>query len=564
MEQARSLVDQQQFAQAVRLLSQLVEDEPDSAETRFWLAYATYKSGAFQEALDETSRVLELEPDWVDPHYLAGLAAFGAGRPELAREHFQWVVAQAGPAADLGRSAALQLAKISQRLGLAKARELIRKKRFNEAVSLLDDLLAAQPDDTDMAYHRAYAWFRMRKYETALLGFRGIVESHPDYYWARYMEAICLDRLGQTAEAADIMRSLLDCSDVGVSREARSALDSLGNFGTTNQENAGLGSSGSISWLSGGRWTLPLSVDMDSNPAYIPESSYVKDDEAATGFSLQPTGELLLLDGVRSTLALGAEGILRLYPWGPGEYELTQIYSNIEYGTRGREYRFWAGVGSGVSWLGWDLFLDLQETYLGGHWIQHSRTRSVAAMGAYRRKAHLEDYQNLDALGAWGRLGQRIMLSRRAYLEPGYYFETENAAAYSLSWSGTLDSGSGYEALITAEASFFGHGPRLEAVMEFPWRELRLDWSAGLSWRGYGKPEILVYDVDGESFTYEGQRRDRRTWLYLDNSFRAAGQLYLFGRFSGLFNSSTLSGEDWPSDRSYSRRLVSLGVELRG
>jgi hypothetical protein len=46
-------------------------------------------------------------------------------------------------------------------------------------------------------------------------------------------------------------------------------------------------------------------------------------------------------------------------------------------------------------------------------------------------------------------------------------------------------------------------------------------------------------------------------------SVKVARKIYLFTRYQAVFNGSNLSGDDLPVERSYSRQLLSAGVEAR-
>ena len=83
----------EEYSTALEALNHAVLLKPDSADARYGFAYALQKKGYFQDAADESEKLLAQHPSETRAHLLVGnLYAQQLGQPDLAREHYKKVL----------------------------------------------------------------------------------------------------------------------------------------------------------------------------------------------------------------------------------------------------------------------------------------------------------------------------------------------------------------------------------------------------------------------------------------------------------------------------------------
>jgi predicted Zn-dependent protease with MMP-like domain len=83
-----ALIELDEPEQAVAALARAVELDPDDAEFRANMAFALYRSCAFEEAEEESLRTLEADGSLPDAHYVRALLLERRGETVAADEHF--------------------------------------------------------------------------------------------------------------------------------------------------------------------------------------------------------------------------------------------------------------------------------------------------------------------------------------------------------------------------------------------------------------------------------------------------------------------------------------------
>ena len=556
--QAQQAYDAGHFDEAAVLFARLARAQPHKAGLQFWWAYAAYRAGDLGQAASAAERALALTPDSPDSLYLAGVVAFDRGQLDAAQLLFDRLAPQ-GDDTPLALAAREHLELIQWQRALEQAKKTLEAGSLDEAERQLDGLLKRRPGEPAAVYHRALARYRRGDHEAALAGFDEVLSSEPSDTWAAYMRALCLQRLDRPGEARAILTTLADSADQTVAAEARAASQALERAGADPPDGRHSGSSPRI-W----RGRLATGLAWDSNPAFVSDSSYVDEADQGWGPTLEARGELALPLPGEATLTAAPRGLVRSYPLGPSGYDLALASLRLELQQSGGGPDRWLGLGAGGSLLGWAPLLDVQEAWLGVGWHRAERWRGSLQLSGFRREAHLQSYENLDALGTALAPRLRVLLHPRLTVTVGWPLRLERADAYTLDWSGATAEPEAltYDASLEADASFLGQGPELALSWRPHWRDARLDANAGLQWRRYTAEEVSYTFLD-EVQRYQLPRGDRRARLRATASARAWGATRGFVSLSWIANHSTIEGDSWPVDRNFTSLLAAGGLELR-
>jgi len=150
--QLSKLLSRNKDRQAVlRLMQTLAEPYPQVPETRLTVAQAAWNAGAQQIALDESGAALKLRPDWE----LAALF------------HAQALQRRSGTEAAAFLADYLKSHPQARDARFNYARLLVSEKRYTEARKEFEALLAAYPDNGDMAMAVAALAMQAEDYDTA-------------------------------------------------------------------------------------------------------------------------------------------------------------------------------------------------------------------------------------------------------------------------------------------------------------------------------------------------------------------------------------------------------------
>lgn len=152
LELIRFLLDRGDTRAATAELLALASSLPAGAAGRAEAGHLLLEAGAFEEALEQFTEALRLEPDQTDALVGAGLAEFRRGNYAVARRYFRRAPELTGPAAEADRLAALVLANDpgARHLTLSQRRERLARG-FDLIQRRLDACLAPDrslvPDD---------------------------------------------------------------------------------------------------------------------------------------------------------------------------------------------------------------------------------------------------------------------------------------------------------------------------------------------------------------------------------------------------------------------------------
>ncbi|NOY26135.1 MAG: hypothetical protein GXP62_09715, partial [Oligoflexia bacterium] len=299
---------------------------------------------------------------------------------------------------------------------------------------------------------------------------------------------------------------------------------------------------------------------------FVSESTQAIAPSNGVGWSASGSAQIPLARWGNSRVFFGPGASVRAYISGPSEFDYAVISARMELSHHADRLRAWAGLGASGAWLGWSPYVDAEDLYSGLSWSlgQHALVRTD--LSVQRRAAHLVGYDNLDAFGARLAPQLRLGLGGPGWLGVGWTLGAERGNAYVLTWSGTSSDKKPlpYDASLTAESTWTGQGPSLVLRLEPFSDRLELSSSVEFQWRRYGPEEQISYVYPDQILAGSQARRDRRLFVLAGLSGHVKGELWVFLRYSGLRNWSTLTPDVWPIDRSYTRHLVLSGVELRG
>ena len=160
MQLNRTLAGAKDKAAALALVQRLTDDYPKIAQARYALAQAAANAGQSEVALREIRRAQELKPDW-----------------EAAVLLEARLLQSSSVAAAIERlSRYLQRYPNSREVRLAYARALVADRRFAEARSEFQKLLADFPANTDVIYAVALLSLQLSDYGTAESSLKRLLE----------------------------------------------------------------------------------------------------------------------------------------------------------------------------------------------------------------------------------------------------------------------------------------------------------------------------------------------------------------------------------------------------
>jgi tetratricopeptide (TPR) repeat protein len=241
VEQAWTLVEAGDGAQAQRLFQKVVELDPDNAEAWMMTGVLHAQDGANDQARACLDRALRIDPDYADPYLHLARLALGAGNAGAALEYAHKAVA-----CDADYTEAWQfLAELSARTGDSAGAErayrrllalepgradihnrlaavLSARNRFDEALRACDEALRLDPANPAIFANRGNVHFRLGDMPAAIESFRRALELSPDFTGARLNLGNALREKGDLHEAADCYRRLLQ--DNPAFHEARLSL----------------------------------------------------------------------------------------------------------------------------------------------------------------------------------------------------------------------------------------------------------------------------------------------------------------------------------------------------
>ena len=188
-----------QDEEAVQAYQKTLELQPDLFEAHLNLGILFTQMKRVQEAVEELNKAVALKPEHPRAHLYDGRALAAAGQSEAAEKQFQEALRLDPTLAiawfDLGQSrlnrqdpddaleAFRKAAELDPKLPQAKlgaALALEALSRSPEAIPLMEQYLAAQPDDLETRFHLAKLYLQQNKNEQALENLQIVYHARPE------------------------------------------------------------------------------------------------------------------------------------------------------------------------------------------------------------------------------------------------------------------------------------------------------------------------------------------------------------------------------------------------
>ncbi len=185
-EAARLSYELKQFADAIKLLRQVIEWNPDRIEAHRLLAAACYDIGAMDEAINSLEEVIRRTPDDFRPHYM---------KATILQDFERF-----GDAETAFREAASRVpgdSRVDDEVRLGWGDCLIRLRKYDEAIKALENA----GDWPDVLAKRSQAQFALRRFEEARASAAAALSRQPVHPDASVVMAQLEEREGKTDDA---------------------------------------------------------------------------------------------------------------------------------------------------------------------------------------------------------------------------------------------------------------------------------------------------------------------------------------------------------------------------
>lgn len=185
---AQALMRTQDFTRAADVVSGALDEHPDDAQLTLALGVARYGQRRFEDAIVAFLKVIQLDPQPLQPYEFLGriLDQAGAHLPEITRDYEQW--------------AARDPKNAQAKLLLAKAL-LASDRRNPSAEALLRESITLDANDWESHYELGVMLEEKRNYQVAAAELTRSIELDPKQAMPHYHLARVYDRLGDTERA---------------------------------------------------------------------------------------------------------------------------------------------------------------------------------------------------------------------------------------------------------------------------------------------------------------------------------------------------------------------------
>ena len=183
-----------ELAPAERLLTAVLEIEPENPTALHFLGLLRYQQARRDEAIALVRRAVEANPDYADAHNNLGNILKVQGRREEAERAYRRTLELAPQHTDALNNLGLLLKAAG---------------RLTEAVDAFDAAISAAPRHTTAHYNRGNALVDLGRDEEAIAAYRRALEVFPGHYEALKCLGVELYRVGRIEEARETYRQLL-------------------------------------------------------------------------------------------------------------------------------------------------------------------------------------------------------------------------------------------------------------------------------------------------------------------------------------------------------------------
>jgi len=181
-EQGRQALSANKPAEAVSLLNQAVEANPDNEKALNARGVAHFTMKDYPNALLDYEQAIKLKPDWYQPYF---------NRARLRVEQSDWESALA----DFSEAVSRQ--RDSSEVYANRGMVLYQLNRLPEAQHDFDKAIDLKPGDATARFNRGNVAFRQQNYKQAILDFEAAVRTDPAFAKAFYALGLSRISVGQ-------------------------------------------------------------------------------------------------------------------------------------------------------------------------------------------------------------------------------------------------------------------------------------------------------------------------------------------------------------------------------
>ena len=140
------------------------EKNYDTAESLFYQGNAKFSSEKYEEAIEDYTKAIELNPQLAEAYYNRGLAKSRLGQNEEAIKNYDQAI-ELNP----------QLAEAYCNRGIAKN----RLREYEEAIKDFNQAIELNPQDAKAYYNRGISKYYLEEYEEAIKNYNKAIELNP-------------------------------------------------------------------------------------------------------------------------------------------------------------------------------------------------------------------------------------------------------------------------------------------------------------------------------------------------------------------------------------------------
>jgi tetratricopeptide (TPR) repeat protein len=220
----RQLAQQRRYREAITQLDEAIRVQPDFAPSYNARGYAWFQLHDYAAAIRDLDQAIRLNPEYANAYHIRSLAekamadptgeAGDAPRteeqPSIQAETVSAPIVDSPPPVIHAPPAPLPPTTgpdLAQKHYLA-GRQLSQKRRYQEAITQLNQAIRLQPDSALSYNARGYAWFQLHKYTAAIRDLDQAIRLNPQYANAYHIRSSAKKAVADlTGAAADAERA---------------------------------------------------------------------------------------------------------------------------------------------------------------------------------------------------------------------------------------------------------------------------------------------------------------------------------------------------------------------
>jgi tetratricopeptide (TPR) repeat protein len=215
VEQAKSLMSQQRFEEAIPILQGAAGVDPRSPEVHFYLGSAYYHSKDMERAISEYNKVLELQPHTPEAVFNIGSCYEHLHNYDQAISWYERYV-QENPGSSDAADVRHTIEEIKKNMEVHRlfkeSHDLLEQKRPLDARFLLEKAAQLEPSSPEIHYNLGMAYHNSGNLPKAIEEFTRALELKPDMSDAMLNVGSSYQALGQKDEAIGWFRKYLQAA----------------------------------------------------------------------------------------------------------------------------------------------------------------------------------------------------------------------------------------------------------------------------------------------------------------------------------------------------------------